>query len=1202
MLRAVRACPSCGRSNADDARFCSSCGSALERGCARCGAELAADARFCSSCGAPVGAPESPAPPAGQERRLVTILFADVTGSTGLGERLDPEQLQALLATYFAAMRAEIEAEGGTVEKFIGDAVMAAFGVPVAHEDDPIRAVRAALRMQRRLPDLNDELVERFGVRIEIRVGVNTGEVLAEIEAAPGDALVTGDAVNVAARLEQMAAPGEIVAAERTSRAARGFAYRSLGATEIRGRDAPVPAVVVLGEASDRSERGIPGLRAPIVGRDRELDLLRSVLERTTAERRPNLVTIYGDPGVGKSRLTQEFVSASSGGDAAPLVLRGRCLPYGDGVTYWPLAEILKSWAGVFDDDAPATAREKIADAAEPVLTAEFHPEPRRAVAALAFTVGVDDPELGFEDLDPRRVREETHAAWRSFFSALAASRPVIIVVEDIHWADPALLDLLEELAERVVGPVLFLCPSRPELVESRPGWGGGRRNVSSIALEPLSAADADRLIELLLAVDDLPPALRDRILARAEGNPFFLEEIVRHLIDERRIERIGDRWHAAPGIADVEVPDTVQAVLAARIDLLEPADKRTLQRAAVVGRVFWPGPVRRLLNGDADALGGALERFEERDLVLPRLGSAFVGEPEFIFKHVLTAQVAYDSLPRRDRADAHTEVARWLEETAGERREEFVELLAHHHVAAYRAAKEQTTDERSLADLRRRAFDATYAAAEAMRRKVAFAKARRLAREAIELAPTPVDRAAALGSVGRTCTADYRGDDAYAAFRTAVDLLVDAAPDDERIPIFAALAVDVPTRWPGIMVTVPPLEEVEPYLDIGLAHATEDDSEARVRLLTAKAFLPFATFGEGYDDSTLDEHRAGAEEAADMALRLGRHDLASGALDAVGALFQMAGRHAEMLERDARRLALEDRIDDPGEIADMVSAAAQARLAVGRFREALELADHGVDVGMLSAPSYGGYSLAWSVVAAFCLGEWDDALARFGKLQRFLGGREPTRPWLQAFAIAAFVHDARGNTVEADRLLERVRTGSPTQRYRTVTGPSWLSRILARRGRHAEAREWAEKMTLRESNVLSAEARCEQVAEEHAWERVDEVVAYAAAATERSGSILATAYPARLQGRSALAAGDVATTVERFTTARDVFASCDAGWEAACTELALAEALADDDVDGAVAAVRRAAPSLTAAGAVRELSAARNLDARLGANAFGSA
>ena len=347
----------------------------------------------------------------------MTVLFADVTGSTALGEQLDPERLRDVMDTYFVAMREEIEAEGGTVEKFIGDAVMAAFGVPVAHEDDPARALRAALRMRRRLEDVNRDLQSRFGVTLQVRTGVNTGEVLATIDPKPGEAMVTGDAVNAAARLEQVAEPGQIVASERTVRAARSFRSTPLGEIELKGKAERVNATLIIGE-SDGDERGVPGLHAPMVGRERELTLLRSVYERVAAERRPNLVTVYGEAGVGKSRLTHEFLDWARRQTQAPTIVRGRCLPYGDGVTYWPLAEILKGHADVFDTDPPGLVLEKIRTVGRTLLTTDVTPDPDRAAAALAFTVGVEDPSFPFADLEPREVRAESHAAWRSFFSA----------------------------------------------------------------------------------------------------------------------------------------------------------------------------------------------------------------------------------------------------------------------------------------------------------------------------------------------------------------------------------------------------------------------------------------------------------------------------------------------------------------------------------------------------------------------------------------------------------------------------------------------------------------------------------------------------------------------------------------------------------------------------------------------------------------
>ena len=410
--------------------------------------------------------------PAG-ERKLVTVLFADVTGSTALGEHLDPERLREVLETFFAAMREEIEAEGGTVEKFIGDAVMAAFGVPVAHEDDPARALRAASRMLTRLESVNEELSDRHDVRLQIRIGVNTGEVLATTSPQPGEPMVTGDVVNAAARLQAAAEPGTAVLGERTARSVPRARLIDLGMLDLKGKSEPVRGYRLAGEDVLEAERGVPGLRAPMVGRDAEMDLLRSVYARAVAERRPTLVTVYGDAGVGKSRLTREFLAWAEAQAPAPLVLRGRCLPYGDGIAYWPLAEILKGHAGILDTDAPDLAIEKVRKLGQDLLTADVTADPTLATSALAYTIGLPDPDSPLEAMDPDQVRDEVDAAWRSFFTALAIGAPTVVVVEDIHWADPVLLDLLETLADHVEGPAMFLCPSRPDLTSRRPTWVG---------------------------------------------------------------------------------------------------------------------------------------------------------------------------------------------------------------------------------------------------------------------------------------------------------------------------------------------------------------------------------------------------------------------------------------------------------------------------------------------------------------------------------------------------------------------------------------------------------------------------------------------------------------------------------------------------------------------------------------------------------
>jgi class 3 adenylate cyclase/tetratricopeptide (TPR) repeat protein len=1185
-LPQVGACPSCGSAIAEEARFCASCGASLVRSCATCGAETPEGARFCPSCGARIADPEPM--PAGVERRVVTVLFADVTGSTDLGERLDPERLQEVLGTYFAAMREEIEAEGGTVEKFIGDAIMAVFGSPLVHEDDPARALRAALRMRRRLEEVNAGLRSRHGVELRIRTGINTGEVLAATDLRAGEPMVTGDTVNTAARLEQSAQPSEIVVAERTARAARGFRYLEVGDRELRGKDAPVAAVLLLDEAPERAVRGVPGLRAPMVGRDEELALLGTIYERTIAEGRPNLVTIYGDPGVGKSRLAAEFLTWTEGRQPPPRVLRGRCLPYGDGVTYWPLAEILKSLAGVLDTDPPEEVLGKIETSCDLILGADPSIDATRTCRAIAYTVGLEFPQAPLRDLEPRQVGAEMHLAWRSLFSALALAGPVLAVIEDIHWADPALLDLLEDLADRVRGPVLFVCPARPELTDRRPGWGGGRRNHSAIALEPLTPEESDRLIAELLAVAEVPTRVHDRILERAEGNPFFLEEIVRHLIDRGQIVRVGDLWRAAETIAEVEIPDTVQGVLAARIDLLEPEEKRTLQRAAVVGRVFWPGPVRRLLDGDGDRVREILERLETRELVLSRLGSSVAGEAEFIFKHALTRDVAYESLPRRERGPAHAAVARWIEETVGARSREFGELVAYHYLEAYRAAQE--AGDPAVADLRSRAFVALMGVARGSRSRFALAKATVSAERALALTDGPLERIEALEELGMIALNDYQGDRAWEAFREAVDLRLEHLPRDRPgIVTACARALESPLRWPGSMKRTPEADLVRRYLQIGADHLDREETEEGVRLLTARAFEPFG-FGPAHEPTpeSIERARAAGERAAEIALRLGRPDLASAALDGASSSLISMGRYGQSRPIVERRLALAEQIDDPWELGDVYAMASWDECALGRYEASERHGLWGRDRAAELAEGIRAHNLNWAAFSRFQMGNWDGVLELFEEAAGLLRERLEDPPYFMAGIVGAraFILAAREVPgADAERSLEKIRGDAHSG---SVVASYWLAWIRARRGDLAGALEAmgdGERVRYLVARPFQEQVAAEILALAERWDDVPALLARVRTYASEAGLLALPVHLDALQGRAALAAGDPERASPHLQRAREGFARLPARWERARTELDLATALlALGRRDEARQLLEGAAPDIHAAGARLEL------------------
>jgi class 3 adenylate cyclase/tetratricopeptide (TPR) repeat protein len=654
----------------------------LDVPCAVCSAANPPGNRFCGSCGAALGAAgagpsaTSPATDVLQERKVVTSLFADLTASTELATRLDPEDLRQVLEPFFTAMVAEIERFGGTVEKFIGDAVVAFFGVPAAHEDDPERAVRAALAMQRRLTELNRELRGRAGGDLAMRIGVNTGEVFAH-GGGIDEGLVTGEAVNIAARFQALAPPGRIVVGERTWRDARhAFAFVPLGDVEVKGVDRPLGAYEVGQELEARRSRPA-GLEAPMVGRRSELDLLRLLFDRAVRERRPSLATIVGPPGIGKSRLSHEIADAL--GAEGVRVVRGRCLPYGDGLTYWPLAEILKTAAGVSDSDPAETIEGKARAALEPGLG---EGEEAMGVAAILLSsIGVvvaNDPLAGVEPAAAARVIAR---AWQRYLETLTAEAPVVVLIEDIHWADPRLLDLIEIVLGRVTGPALVLCMARPELYQRRPDWGGGLANATAITLSPLSASEGTDLIEHLLG-GDAPAEVVGPILHRSEGNPFYAGELLRMMTEDGTLARHEGRWAIVRALPS-SLPDTVQGVIASRIDLLSPAEKRAIQDAAVVGRIFWEGALTRL-GADVAALDGLVDK----GFVWERDASTIAGERELIFHHILTRDVAYGGIPKTRRADAHAAVGGWVEEVTGGRDEEFAEILAYHYGLAGDRAK----------------------------------------------------------------------------------------------------------------------------------------------------------------------------------------------------------------------------------------------------------------------------------------------------------------------------------------------------------------------------------------------------------------------------------------------------------------------------------------------------------------------------------
>jgi class 3 adenylate cyclase/tetratricopeptide (TPR) repeat protein len=628
----VPTCPRCGFDNPDGFRFCGSCASPLEERSAR-----------------------------RDIRKTVTVVFTDVTGSTNLGDRLDPESMRHVMGRYFEAMKAVLERHGGTVEKFIGDAVMAVFGIPVVHEDDALRAARAAVEMGEALRELNKELERDRGVSIQTRTGVNTGEVVAG-DSTTGQTLVTGDAVNVAARLQQAAQPGEILIGAPTYRLVRdAVAVGEARSIEAKGKTEPVRALPLI-EVLPGLEGFQRRLDSPMVGRDRERRLVEEAFERAVSERTCHLFTILGSAGVGKSRLVEEALRGI--GDRASM-LRGRCLPYGEGITFWPVIAVVRDAAGIGEGDLPEAVRSKIAAIVEGEEQGELIGD------RVAPIVGVDESGA---------PADEVFWAVRKLLEALARRTPLVVVFDDIQWGEPTFLDLVEHLADwSRDAPILMVCLARPDLLDRRPTWAGGKMNATSILLEPLTDGEAGALIQNLLGQTSFAESVRTRVLEAAEGNPLFVEQMVSMLIDEGLLERDDGHWVQVGELATLSVPPTIQALLAARLDRLQDEERAVIERASVVGKTFYLGAVAELAPlALRPHVGTHLMSLVRKELVRPDR-SDFADEEAFRFRHILIRDAAYEAIPKESRAELHEAFAGWLTSTTGARAKEYEEIIGYH-------------------------------------------------------------------------------------------------------------------------------------------------------------------------------------------------------------------------------------------------------------------------------------------------------------------------------------------------------------------------------------------------------------------------------------------------------------------------------------------------------------------------------------------
>jgi class 3 adenylate cyclase len=902
------------------------------------------------------------------ERKLATVLFADLVDSTAAAGEQDPERTRARLERFYDTMAAEIEAAGGTVEKFAGDAVMAAFGAPEALEDHAERALHAALSMQRKLES-----------GLALRIGVNTGEVVVG-RPRESSSFVSGDAVNVAARLEQAAEPLEVLAGERTVAAVRGaFEFGEPRTVEAKGKTGGVPCRPLVRALTLMRTRGVGGLAPAFVGREDELGRLTTAYRRAVESAHPVLVTIVGDAGVGKTRLVRELWDQLADQRPEPLRRTGRCLAYGEGVTYWPLAEALKEHLGISESDTPAEVRRRLGD---------------REI--LGLTLGLDLAG----DLHPLAARDRLHEAWIAFLSDQASEQPLVLLIEDVHWAEQPLLDLLERIALDVAQPLLVITTARPDFLDGRAAWSP-RIDSETIWLEPLPTATAGSLVDALLA-GGLPQEVRDLVVEHAEGNPFFVEEVLRSLIDAGVLERADGKWHAndlAPGF---EIPDSVQAVLAARIDLLGEAEKTALQAAAVIGRIFWTGPVYELAEGTQPDL----RVLESRDFIRRRSGSSLEGEVEFAFKHALTREVAYGSLTKARRARLHATFADWIERLGGGR-DEHIPLLAHHYAEAVRPEDADLAwpdDVDQLDRLRGAAVRWLRRGAELAASRYEIDEALSMLERALDLEASVEDRVELWRAIGHAYALRYDGEAFWRAMHMALEASTDPAVDAN---IYAELAYETAIRS-GMWRRRPAQDLVDSWIERALA-GSEPDSRARAQALIALAWWnPSAA-------------REAALEATQVAERIGDPELRSQAWGARGIVSFATGEFDHGRAWAERRFEVLDELSDPDLRADIYAAPISGCIWSGRFREARRLGGINDEITSTLTPHHRVHGVAILGEVEELLGNWNAVRALQERTEEMVGGNRET-PCVRnarSLLVCALANVCLGDDDEAGRLEE---------------------------------------------------------------------------------------------------------------------------------------------------------------------------------------
>jgi predicted ATPase/class 3 adenylate cyclase len=920
-----------------------------------------------------------------QERKVVTVLFADLVGFTSRAEAMDPEDVDALLSGYHAHVRGELERYGGTVEKFIGDAVMALFGAPVAHEDDPERAVRAALA-------LRDWAREQEG--LEVRVGITTGEALIKLAARPeaGEGMASGDVVNTAARVQAAAPVNGVLVGEMTYRATESsIQYEDADPVSAKGKATPVSVWEAI---EPRSRFGVDVVQggAPLVGRQRELELLTGALARARQEREPQLVTIVGVPGIGKSRLVYELGQIVEQDPDLIVWRQGRSLPYGEGVTYWALSEMIKAQAGILETDGSTEAEDKLRKVLTPMVDdegeagwLEAHLRPLAGIASEA--------QLGGD------AREDRFAAWRRFLEALAEHDPTVLVFEDLHWADDDLLDFVDYLVDWASGvPLLVIGTARPELLERRPGWGGGKTNAVTLSLSPLSDEETARLIAGLLERSVLPAEQQADLLARAGGNPLYAEQFVRMLVER--------------GTEGLPMPETVQGIIAARLDALPEDEKALLQAAAILGKVFWLGAVGAIGDLGLRDAEHRLHALERKEFVRRERRPSVAGESEYAFRHLLVRDVAYSQIPRAARAEKHRLAAEWIESLA--RPDDHAEMLAHHYLEALELARAAGQDvpalEAASRSALRRAGDRA-AALDALNAAVRFYDA--------ALAIWPRDepgRAQLLLHYGEALVGQERvGTKSRRLLTEARDTLLEEGNEAEAAEAEILLAINAWDGGSGAEGAEHTLRAVELAQRLGPVR-----SKAFVIGWSANRFAE-----AGIEPATAVEL---ASEGVGIARSLGDRGLEANALNSLGVCRHVAGDFSGSIESLEEALALAREVS-PSQASRAYGNLASIMAEYGDLRSAWKAHEEGLAL----ATQFGFGTARWLgaevAIDHYHAGKWAEAESELDILLA-----EESSFFMEAPLCGVRAHmrlargDLQGAAVDAERALDRARQGEESQ------------------------------------------------------------------------------------------------------------------------------------------------------------------------------